>query len=54
MSFFIPLSFYATQMINTYLNSRISANDDKVDGLSANDEGNCFSIVELLLYNIDL
>ena len=35
--FFIP-PFYATQMINPFLDSRISDNHDKVDKLSANDE----------------
>ena len=31
-----PYSFHAIQMINPFLNSRISANYDKVDRLSAN------------------
>ena len=31
-----PFSFYATQIICPFLNSSISANHDKVDGLSAN------------------
>ena len=30
------ISFYATRIINPFLNSRISANHDKVQGLSAN------------------
>ena len=33
-----PLSFYASQIIIPFLNSRTSANHDKVDGLSANGE----------------
>ena len=33
--FHTPLSFYATQIINPFLNSRISANHDKVDGLQS-------------------
>ena len=36
MSFISTLPFYATQMINPFLNSRISVNQDKVDGHSAN------------------
>ena len=39
--FFIPpplLPLYSTQIINHFLNSRNSANDHKVDGLSANGE----------------
>ena len=31
-----PLPFYATQMINPFLNSRLLVNHDKVDRLSAN------------------
>ena len=31
-----PLPFYATQIINPLLNSRISANHNKVDEFSAN------------------
>ena len=31
-----PLSFFANQIINPFLNSRISANHKKVQGLSAN------------------
>ena len=34
--FYTP--FYETQIINPFLNSMISANLDKVDGLSANGE----------------
>ena len=38
--------FYATQMINSFLNARISANHDKADRLSANGDihikGNLF------------
>ena len=33
-----PLHFYATQIINTFLNWRISANHDKEEGHSANSE----------------
>ena len=33
-----PLPFYATQIINPFLNSRISANHDKVEGHSAKGE----------------
>ena len=44
-----PTSLHATQIMN----SKISANQDKVDGLSANGEilirGFCFSIVDYLL-----
>ena len=36
MSFLPPLPFYATQILSPFLNSRISANPDKVVGLSAN------------------
>ena len=36
--FHIPLSLYATQINNPFLNSRISANHYKVDELSANGE----------------
>ena len=36
MSFISTLLFYATQIINPFLNSRISVNQDKVDGYSAN------------------
>ena len=32
----IPLHFYETQIINPFLNFRISANHDKDNGLSAN------------------
>ena len=32
------MSFYATQIIHPFLNSRISANHDKVEGLLANGE----------------
>ena len=46
----------ATQIIiiiNPFINSGISANHDKVEGLSANSEvlekGDCFSIVKSLL-----
>ena len=38
MSFTPPFPFYATQIINPFHNSRILANHDKVDGLSANGE----------------
>ena len=46
--------FYAIQIINPFLNLIISANHDKIEGLSANWEilickGDCFSIVESLL-----
>ena len=33
--YFISLTFYAVEVINPFLNSRISANRDKVDGVSA-------------------
>ena len=33
--FSIPLPFYATQIVNPYINLRISANHDKGDGLSS-------------------
>ena len=36
--FFIPPSFYVTYIIIPFLNSSISANHDKVDGLTANGE----------------
>ena len=36
--FYKPLPFYATQLISPFFNSRILANHDKVDGLSANCE----------------
>ena len=42
------LPFYATQIINHFLNSRISANLDKVDALSANGETLIKGIVSLL------
>ena len=35
---FTPLPFYASKIINPFLNSRILANHDKVDGLSTNGE----------------
>ena len=41
-------SIYATQIINTFLNSRISANQDKVDGLLFNREIHLKEIVSLL------
>ena len=41
------LPFYATQIINPILNSRISANHDKVQGLLAN--GEILYIVKSLL-----
>ena len=37
--FHISLPFYVTQIINSFLKSMISANHDKVDGLSANAMG---------------
>ena len=40
-----PIPFYATEIVNPFHNSRISANHDKVDGPS----GDCFSTVESLL-----
>ena len=51
---FIPtlLPFYATQIINPFLNSIISANHTKVDRPSANGVnkgGDCFSTVESLM-----
>jgi hypothetical protein len=36
MSFIHTLHFYATQIINPFLNLRISVNHDKVYGISAN------------------
>ena len=48
MSFF---PFYATQINNPLLNSRISANHDKVDGLSVNGETLIKGFVSLL-YNL--
>ena len=36
--FHIPLLFYATQVFNSFLNSRIAANHDKVERFSANGE----------------
>ena len=50
--FSYPLSFYATQIVNPFINTRISANHDKVDELSANGVilvGDCFSSLESLL-----
>ena len=44
----IPLPFYATQIINIFLNSSITANHDKVDWLSANGEIFIKGIVSLL------
>ena len=46
MSFMPP--FYATQIINPFLTSRISANHDKVDGLLANGAILIEGIVSLL------
>ena len=36
MSFIHTLHFYATQIINPFLNLRVSVNHDKVNGISAN------------------
>ena len=47
----IPLPFFATKIINPFLNSRITANHDKVGGLSANGEILIKGIV-FLLYNL--
>ena len=46
----VTFSFYATQIINRFNNSRNSANHDNVERLSANGEiqGDCFSVVESL------
>ena len=45
--------FYATQIVNPFLNSRISP--DYVERLSANHyKGYCFSIVESLLLNYNI
>ena len=40
--------FYATQIINPFINSKISTNHDKIDGLSANCEILIREIVSLL------
>ena len=48
MSFIFP--FYATQIIHSFLNSRISANHDKVVGLSSNGEIHIKGIVSLCQY----
>ena len=49
MSFFhITLPLYATQIINPFLNSRISANHDKKERLRVNGEILIFGIVSLL------
>ena len=48
MSIETPLPFYATQIINPFLNSMILANDDKEDGLLANNEIIIKGIVSLL------
>ena len=45
---FIPLPFYVTQIITNFLNSRILANQDKVEGYSANCEILIKGIVSLL------
>jgi len=38
MKYTKSLACHLSQIINSFLNSRISANHDKVDGLSANGE----------------
>ena len=43
-----PLPVYATQIINAFLSSRISAIHDKVQGLSANNEILIKGVVSLL------
>ena len=43
------LPFYAIQIINLFLNSRISANHDKLERISSNGF-NCFSLVESLFF----
>ena len=54
--FHTPLPFYETLIINPFLNPRILANHDKVEGLSSTHsmvkslyKGDCFSIVKSLL-----
>jgi hypothetical protein len=49
--FHTPLPFFATQITITFLNSRISANNDKVEGLSANREI-CIKVIVSLLQNL--
>ena len=48
MLFKSPFLFYYIQMINAFLNSRISANHDKVEGISAVDEVPIHKIENLL------
>ena len=48
--FFVLLFISATQMINPFLNSRISANHDKVEGLLANFNGEILIKRALFLY----
>ena len=45
------LPFYGTQIINPFLNPRISANHDKVEGHSVNNEI-LLTGIETLFYNI--
>ena len=51
-----PLPLYTTQIVNPcpFLNLRVSANHDKSDGSKWGNpyKGDCFSIVESLLYMI--
>ena len=44
------LSFYATQIISPFINSKISTNHDKVDGLSANGEKGIVFLLQYLFY----
>ena len=46
--FYTPLRFYTTKIISSFLNSRISANHDKVGGLSANGKILIKGVVSLL------
>ena len=48
MSFITPPIVYAPQIINTFLSSRMSANHDKVERLSANSEILMKAFVSLL------
>jgi len=47
-AFHTPLPFYATQIINPFFNSMISANHVKVESLSAYDENLIKGIIYLL------
>jgi hypothetical protein len=48
--FHTPLPFYAAQTFNPVLNSRISANHDKVERLSANRE----LLIKMIVYLLQI